>query len=248
MQRPINTLIEVPQLQDVDYKHIDYDFKELQDINLKSALAFSALTTKSGAPETELYENIVQIPHYESKWLQLIDREDEIAIVKENLDEFRAMYKPLIESDDFSKCMRITDDGVFELVDDSPDTRISLMNHINDNCLQNLDGTLLEGMKRYHKEDHEVNKQFDKNVAEKIKKDPLELEDKHDLAASFVNTSSSFEEQKSALNKSLDKILVRHRNTKIFLFMLSGPFFLVFMFAKYTIKIIVLLYLHRMHK
>ena len=27
--------------------------------------------------EAELYENIVEIPHYESKWLQMLDKEDE---------------------------------------------------------------------------------------------------------------------------------------------------------------------------
>ena len=37
--------------------------------------------TPSGAKERALYENIVEIPHYESKWLQLLDREDEKLIV-----------------------------------------------------------------------------------------------------------------------------------------------------------------------
>ena len=50
------------------------------------------------------------------------------------------------------------------------------------------------------------------------------------------------------MNNALDKILVRHRNTKVFLFMLSGPFFITFMVIKYSIKIIILTYLHRMHK
>ena len=49
--------------------------------NLTSALAFAALSTPGGAKERELYENIVEIPHYESKWLQLLDREDEKLIV-----------------------------------------------------------------------------------------------------------------------------------------------------------------------
>lgn len=50
------------------------------------------------------------------------------------------------------------------------------------------------------------------------------------------------------MNKALDKILVRHRNTKIFLFMLSGPFFLTYMVVKYSIKVIVILYLYRKNK
>lgn len=39
-----------------------------------------------------------------------------------------------------------------------------------------------------------------------------------------------------------------HRNSKIFLFMLSGPFFLVFTLVKYTIKIIVLLYIYQQNE
>ena len=155
LQRPTNNLIDVPTVDNAEYGgYAELNFKELQRINLKSALAFSALTTKSGVPETELYENIVQIPHYESKWLQLIDREDETALVEDNLEDFRAMYKPLIE-DDFGSLMRITSDGRFELTNDNADTRIQLMNHVNDNALQNLEGTFLEGMKRYQRDDHE---------------------------------------------------------------------------------------------
>ena len=155
LQRPTNNLIDVPTVDNAEYDgYAELNFKELQRINLKSALAFSALTTKSGVPETELYENIVQIPHYESKWLQLIDREDETALVEDNLEDFRAMYKPLIE-DDFGSLMRITSDGRFELTNDNADTRIQLMNHVNDNALQNLEGTFLEGMKRYQRDDHE---------------------------------------------------------------------------------------------
>jgi len=36
---------------------------------LKSALAFAALTTQNGVSERKLYGNIVEIPHYENKWL-----------------------------------------------------------------------------------------------------------------------------------------------------------------------------------
>ena len=41
---------------------------------------------------------------------------------------------------------------------------------------------------------------------------------------------------------------MRHRNSKIFLFMLSGPFFLFFMGFKYSMKVIILLYLWRKRK
>ena len=56
-------------------------WNELQRKNLNSALAFSALTTPNGSEERIIYENIVGIPHYDSKYLQLMDREDEEKIV-----------------------------------------------------------------------------------------------------------------------------------------------------------------------
>lgn len=65
-----------------------YIWDDLQQRNLRSAMAFAALTTPSGASEHELYGNIVQIPHYESKWLQLLDREDEETLVKKNFKGF----------------------------------------------------------------------------------------------------------------------------------------------------------------
>jgi hypothetical protein len=57
MQRPIKRIIDTPEIG------------PLQQKNLESALAFAALTTPAGASERELYENIVEIPQYDSKWL-----------------------------------------------------------------------------------------------------------------------------------------------------------------------------------
>jgi hypothetical protein len=56
--------------------------------NLESALAFAALTTPQGTAERELYENIVEIPQYDSKWLQLLDKENEKQLVMDNFSEF----------------------------------------------------------------------------------------------------------------------------------------------------------------
>ena len=39
-----------------------------------------------------------------------------------------------------------------------------------------------------------------------------------------------------------------HRNTRIFLFMLTGPFFLFFMVFKYSIKGIIITYLYKKNK
>lgn len=52
-------------------------------------MAFSALTTPNGSCEKSLYENIVEIPHYEHKYAGVIfDREDGMEQVEENLEDF----------------------------------------------------------------------------------------------------------------------------------------------------------------
>jgi hypothetical protein len=50
-----------------------------------------------------------------------------------------------------------------------------------------------------------------------------------------------------ALERSLEKIMIAHRNTKLFLFLMSGPFLIMFMLAKYTVKIFILYMIYR-HK
>ena len=60
--------------------------------------------------------------------------------------------------------------------------------------------------------------------------------------------ANSVEESTNILNKSLDKILATHRNTRMFLFMLTGPFFLFFMVFKYSMKAIIITYLWRKRK
>jgi hypothetical protein len=49
--------------------------------------------------------------------------------------------------------------------------------------------------------------------------------------------------QIKTLNNSLDKILAAHRNSKMFLFCLTGPFFIMFTAFKYTIKLAVFMYI-----
>jgi hypothetical protein len=50
------------------------------------------------------------------------------------------------------------------------------------------------------------------------------------------------------LSKAVDKILLSHRNTKIFLFMMTGPFLVVFQLVKYSIKYGIPYYLYRRSK
>jgi hypothetical protein len=60
-------------------------------------LAFAALTTRNDNLENKLYEKIVKIPHYNTRFLRLLDKEDEQLLVKENFVEFQQLYKPIQE-------------------------------------------------------------------------------------------------------------------------------------------------------
>jgi len=81
--------------------------------------------------EAELYENIVEIPHYESKWLQMLDKEDEEELVETNFEDFQNLYRPIIE-EHFSEILKIDDKGVVN-IDESDEARNILMSHVNDN-------------------------------------------------------------------------------------------------------------------
>ena len=57
----------------------------------------AALDIKSGDSEAKLYENIVNIPHYHSKYLTILDKENEVEIVQENFQKFQKMYHPILQ-------------------------------------------------------------------------------------------------------------------------------------------------------
>ena len=143
-----------------------YIWDDLQQRNLRSAMAFAALTTPSGSTEHELYENIVQIPHYESKWLQLLDREDEEQLVNDNFKEFQDLYLPLIK-ENFSDCFEITEDGKFIIDTNDLASRRHLVRNLNDNVFQNIHHRVV-GTRNYQQETD--------SKKTKLKKDPLEIE------------------------------------------------------------------------
>lgn len=104
----------------------DSEFESLGMKNLQSAMAFSALTTPNGACEKALYENIVEIPHYEHKYAGAIfDREDGMEQVEENLGEFQKLYENVI-NDEFRDLIKIRD-GNFYLIGDERNARLGLM-------------------------------------------------------------------------------------------------------------------------
>lgn len=53
------------------------------------------------------------------------------------------------------------------------------------------------------------------------------------------------QERDRALQQALDKIMIAHRNTKLFLFLMSGPFLITMLLVKYTFKILILYLLYR---
>lgn len=75
MQRPYEVLTEGP---------LSGELIEAMDRNITSALAFASLTARKEITEIDLYELIVEIPHYQQKYMQLLDKEDEIGVVEDN--------------------------------------------------------------------------------------------------------------------------------------------------------------------
>lgn len=54
--------------------------------------------TKPGSSEEVLYQNIVSIPHYHTKYLTILDKEDEVEVVNDNFEKFQEMYQPIWKS------------------------------------------------------------------------------------------------------------------------------------------------------
>ena len=98
---------------------------------------------------------------------------------------------------------------------------------INDNVYQNM-----SGMSTQH---------YDKDLI-KVRKQPASKEKKQEIAEHFVKTHK-VEEQQELINKSIDKILLAQRNTKMFLISMTGPFFLFIKVVEYVIKYGILLWL-----
>ncbi len=105
-------------------------------------------------------------------------------------------------------------------------TRKYLLSCLNDNIFRNLDINL-DSVKKY---------QFSDVKKSGFRKDAYGQEKLFKVIDEFVLKKQGFEEQGKSLKGSLDKILLTHRNTRIFLFMLSGPFLIGFTILKYGIK------------
>ena len=118
---------------------------------------------------------------------------------------------------------------------------------------QNVDKSIM-GIRMYGnngwskvQEDSQGSKSRIQELKEKKDKDPLDCEEKAEIADEILE-KQPVETQNKILNNSLDKILVSHRHTRTFLFMLSGPFFILFTLVKYVIKGGVFYYIYYKNK
>ena len=104
------------------------------------------------------------------------------------------------------------------------------MYNLNDNIFRNLSNMKIsprtyDPQFKYTKKslsDTQVEKEVEKFIKEKTE----DLRDK-------------------ALYLSIDKIMIAHRNTKLFLFLMSGPFLIMFTIVKYIFKILILYILYK---
>ena len=103
-----------------------------------------------------------------------------------------------------------------------------LATHINDNVYKNIKRFSVTSFDSGHK----------------FSKDSFTLDEKVQVAKVLVEQ----QDLKEQLNEAVDKILLAHRNTKLFFVLMSGPFFLVVSLIKYSIKLAIFYYMFKKAK
>jgi len=78
----------------------------------------------------------------------------------------------------------------------------------------------------------------------KFKKSALTDEEKTAVVDQLIEENDI----KEQLDSGVDRILLYHRNTKLFLFMMTGPFLVILQTVKYILKYGTLYYLYRRGK
>ena len=157
--------------------------------------------------------------------MQLLDKEDEEGVVEDNFEKFKVMYHPIWQSK-FKDVIDISDGKV--IIDSSPAGRRVLAQSVNDNVYKNIEkfSVLL----------------FDED--KKFKKSALTDEEKTAVVDQLIEENDI----KEQLDSGVDRILLYHRNTKLFLFMMTGPFLVILQTVKYILKYGTLYYLYRRGK
>lgn len=216
MMRPFVKLQECPEVE------------MAQQNNLRSATALAGILTKSGESEIEFYKNIVSIPHYKtySSVFELIENEDDEKLVVDKLEAFREIYHPIVSSN-FKDEMRF-EDGIFKK-DESESVTKYLLSNLNDNLHQNMN-RMMSPLK------YDTDKKFHKKAL-----DQKMIYDSIDAKASKM----SEDKLTKKLHRSIDKILLAHRNSKMLLVLISGPFLVALYVVKYALKILILYIIYK---
>ena len=158
--------------------------------------------------------------------MSMLDKEDEEGVVEDNFERFQQMYHP-IWKEHFKDCFDLKD-GTFRINHDNLATRKQLGVQINDNVLKNMNRfsvLLFDEQARYSKQQ-------------------ISAKEREQIMDKLIREKNL----KELLDRAVDKILLTHRNTKIFLFMMTGPFLILFQTVKYLIKAGVFFYLYRKTK
>jgi len=107
--------------------------------------------------------------------------------------------------------------------DGSPAARKKLAWHLNDNVFMNIDKFSL--------------RLFDQD--RKYRKTELRENERAIVVGQLVD-ENTVAEQISDLYTAIDRILILHRNTKLFFFLMSGPFCLILLAIKWSFKAAIL--------
>lgn len=113
-------------------------------------------------------------------------------------------------------------------VENSEAARRKLAMYINDNVYKNLSKLSTLG--------------YDKDMSRH--KSQFSCPEKKEIVEDLINETDI----KDQLKKSVDRILATHRNTKLFLFLMSGPFFVLISLIKYSLKVAIMYYVYKKGK
>ena len=78
-----------------------------------------------------------------------------------------------------------------------------------------------------------------------VAKTELSADDKREEASDILDDYPQKFELNKALTRSIDKIMIANRNTKLFFILMSGPFLGGLMLFKYACKLLILYLLYK---
>lgn len=72
-----------------------------------------------------------------------------------------------------------------------------------------------------------------------------EMKDEKKLKVINQLLDQTEEQQAKSLFRSIDKIMIAHRNTKLFMLLMSGPFLFFILLLKYSAKVLILYLIYK---